>query len=507
MQTTIADDNLAPEFDPVPLILAEPWRLEPHTFAEHVSAGRWKAWRHLQFIGEQVAEEIVAGDGRLIVMMPPGHGKSELLSHWTPVWLLDNLPDRRIIACSHGDELAAHFGRVVRNEFENNDLLTTVLSPDSSAADRWHTPQGGGMKTGGVGSGLTGWRANVILIDDPHPTWEAVHSPTHREHVWDWFTGTIADRLEPHGTIIVLMHHWHEDDLAGRLPEKHPDRWKIIRLPALAHPGDPLGRAEGEALCPERFDVAALNAKRLEVGPLVWAGKYDQNPLGVGGGRVYANFTPDANVDKGLSLQPYLPLHLSFDFNRNPGMHAIVGQYDRFADLFTAVHEIHGPYMKLQPCLDAFVKLINEVGGGSFPWPELHVFGDPAGNQDRAETTLTAWQQVHQKLTPWMREHGKPIQFKVPRGQFPVRTRIDTFNQALCDPAGDVHYKVHPRCERLLADLKYLKADAQGLVDKSDEKLSHASEAEANRVARLRPIIRRVQKVGRVGVAGGGRSA
>jgi hypothetical protein len=134
------------------------------------------------------------------------------------------------------------------------------------------------------------------------------------------------------------------------------------------------------------------------------------------------------------------------------------------------------------------------------------VFGDPAGNQNRAEVTMTAWQQVHQKLTPWMPSTASRSSFGCRPASIPVRTRIDTFNAALCDAAGVVHYKLHPtNCPRLLADLKYLKADAQGLVDKSDEKLSHASEAEANRVARLRPIIRRVQKVGRVGVASGGR--
>jgi hypothetical protein len=489
--------------DPVALLVNEPWRLEPHTHAEYISRGKWKAYAHLRYVSERVADAIVAGNGRLIVEMPPGHGKSSLLSKHVPIWLLDNLPETRLICASHGDELASHWGRMVRNEFDGNELLSTALSEDSSAADRWNTPQGGGMKATGIGGGITGWRGNVGLIDDPHPTWEKAMSPTHLAMVWDWFNGTFYDRIEPNGTIIILMHRWKEDDLVGRLIDEHAAQWDVIRLPALAEAGDPLGRAEGEALCPQRYDRDALLQMKVDVGQTVWDAKYQQNPQTIGGGRVYSHFIPSRNEDKTLRLVDRLPLHLSLDFNRNPGMHAIVGQYDPNADLFTAVHEVHGPYMKLQPCLDAFKLLIKKLAGGSFPWPELQVFGDPAGHQDRAETTQTAWQQVQNSLSPWMADFSKPMRMKVPRAQYPVLTRVDTFNEALTDERGDIHYKLHPvQCPRLLEDFKRLKADAMGLVDKSDEKLSHASEAEANRVCRLRPVRRMTQGVGKVGSVG-----
>jgi len=467
-------------------LVEQPWRLEPHTFAAHVSGGRWRAWNYLTYIGERLAEAVVNGGGRLIINMPPGHGKSEFLSHWVPTWFLDNLPQQKVITASHGAELAETFGRVVRNEFEQNPFLTTKLSEDSTAAGRWNTPEGGGMSTFGVGSGMTGFRGNLLLLDDPHPTWEAAYSHTHRQRAIEWFEGTFYDRLEPNGTIVVLAHRWHDGDLAGHLISHHADPWQVIRLPALAELGDPLGREVGEALCPERYDVAALEQAR-RASPLVFAAKYQQNPLGLGSDRVYDRFVPADHEDKTLVLADRLPLQASFDFNRNPGMHVELGQYDPARDLFTAVHEIHGPFMKLTVALDELQKLVKAAGG--FRWSELQVYADATGSQERAETTETALDMISNRL----KKLGWPFRMRVPRGNPPIKTRIDTFNDALRDGDGEIHYKVHPRCERLIADLKELKTDEQGLIDKRESKLSHASDAEGYRVHYLRPIRRAAQ--------------
>jgi hypothetical protein len=131
-------------------VLACPWKIEPHTLAEHVTDGRWRAWRHLEYVGRRITDAIAAGGGRLIVNMPPGHGKSGLLSHWTPVWLLDNRPQTRVILASHGAELASHWGREVRNEFEHSPLLTTRLAEDSA-----------GRATAGTRRRAAGWWTGV----------------------------------------------------------------------------------------------------------------------------------------------------------------------------------------------------------------------------------------------------------------------------------------------------------------------------------------------------------
>jgi hypothetical protein len=473
------------EIEGVRIAVQEPWRLEPHRLAEYASEGRWKAWPYLRLVSQKIARAIGRGGGRILISMPPRHGKSSLASFWTPIWFLNNFPAERVIMTSHGDLLASDWGRKVRNEFESNELLTTRLSQDSTAANRWNTPEGGGMLSSGVGGGITGFGANLALIDDPHPTWESAMSVTERTKVVDWFKGTLYDRLEPRGTIIVLAHRWHEDDLPGYLIEEHSDQWDVVKFPALAESGDVLGRAEGEALCPERYSSDALNQIKLASGALVWSAKFQQNPLGFGSGRVYDRFEPGAHEDKTLTIRDDLPLDVSFDFNRNPGMHVEIGQYDTKADLFTVVHEIHGPLMKLDAALIATKKLID--GFGKFRWSTLRVFGDATGTQERAETTETAYQQVRS----WLAVSGWPHRVYVPASNPPIRDRIDTFNEALRDVDGEVHYKIHPiNCPRLRQDLKTLKADEQGLIDKRDLKLSHASDAEGYRLCQLRPLLK-----------------
>jgi hypothetical protein len=454
----------------------------PDRWAEWASEGRFRPYAYQRDIAQRIARAIQRGNGRLIVNVPSRHGKSELCSHWLPAWYLDSYPARGVILASYGAELAEHWGREVRNEFEQNPRLFTRLREDSTAANRWNTPKGGGMVAVGVGGPVVGFGGNLIVVDDPHKNEEEAGSPLYRDKVVNWFRSTLYSRIEPNGTVVVLMQRWHPDDLSGWLIEKHSDPWQVIRLPAVAEVGDPLGRQAGDPLCPERYDAAALDRIRAAVSPAAWAAMYQQRPEGAGTGRLYHQFTQADNVDKTLALRPDLPLQVSFDFNRNPGMHVEVGQYDARADLFTAVHEIHGPYMKLGPSLEALGRLVADLGG--FRWPHLEVYGDATGTQERAETTLTCYQAV----VKYLNGTGWPYHLRVPKSNPPVRDRVETFNAALHDAGGEVHYKAHPRCERLLADLREMKEDEQGLEDKRDQKLSHASSAEGYRIHWIRPL-------------------
>ena len=115
---------------PLAAIAREPWRWAPHTFAHYVSGGQWRPFAHLRVIGETIADAVAAGGGRIIVNCPPRHGKSELISHWTPTWMLDSLPASRVILCSYESGIATGWGRMVRNEFESNDRLRVRLRPD-----------------------------------------------------------------------------------------------------------------------------------------------------------------------------------------------------------------------------------------------------------------------------------------------------------------------------------------------------------------------------------------
>lgn len=210
-----------------------------------------------------------------MLFVPPRHGKSELVTIRYPVWRLERDPHMRVIVGAYNATLAAKFSRKARKiaaeRFE--------LSEERSAADDWETPEGGGMRAVGVGSGVTGTGGQLIIIDDPVKSRAEAESLAYREHVWDWYTDDLYTRLEPRGAMILIMTRWHEDDLAGRiLASEDGPNWTVIKLPAEAEPDDPLGRQVGEALCPERYDVKALHRIRTVLGTRSYWALYQQRP-------------------------------------------------------------------------------------------------------------------------------------------------------------------------------------------------------------------------------------
>ncbi len=472
---TINDDAAA-------LILGQPWRWTPHTYAQHVTNGRWVPFKAQVFAGNLIARAIASGRGRLIINWPPRHGKSFLVSKWAPLWFLDNLPEQNIILTAYEAGLASEWGRKCRNEIEQNRRIRITLSKDSKAAHRWNTPQGGGMITAGVGGPVTGHGGNLIIIDDPVKNWQDAYSFIVRNRTIEWFNSTLYSRGEPNATIIIVMQRWHEDDLTGYLINEHKDDWQLIRLPALAEEDDALGRAEGEALCPRRYTREALLATRSVCPAEVWESMYQQKPGSVGVGVVYGNFSA-ANVDPSVTLRNDLPLQISLDFNVRPGMHLEIGQYDNKKDEFVVVDEIHEPRMHARGAAEAFAEWVKAQGG--YRWPdELHVFGDASGQSEWTGTGETDYQIVKQVL----RREGIKYRIRVPKGNPGIKDSMNAFNDALCDIDGHRHYRVHPRCKRLIADFKNLKTDENGLIDKHVDALSHSSDAERYRIFYLRPM-------------------
>ncbi len=153
-----------------------------------------------------------------------------------------------------------------------------------AASDDWETAAGGGIRAAGVGVGIAGLPAGLILIDDPTKNREDAYSQAHRDKVWDWFTEDVYTRLEPDGAIIITMARRHEDDLVGRImASEDAADWVVIRLPALAEEDDPLGRAVGEALCPDRFDEAAYAKMRRVLGEVSFSALQQQRPTPASG--------------------------------------------------------------------------------------------------------------------------------------------------------------------------------------------------------------------------------
>ena len=228
-------------------------------------------------------EAVTRGEiDRLAIFMPPGAAKSTYASILFPPWYLAQHPAHAMIAASHTQELAERWGRRVRNIIaDQGAVLGVELAADSQAAGRWETSSGGEYFAAGVGGGITGRRADLVVIDDPVRSREDAGSELVREKTWEWYKADLYTRLKPGGRIVLIQTRWHEDDLAGRLlldMAAGGDQWEVVSLPALAEDNDPLGRAPGQPLWPEWEGLGDLDRKRRAVGPRDWSALYQQRP-------------------------------------------------------------------------------------------------------------------------------------------------------------------------------------------------------------------------------------
>jgi hypothetical protein len=250
--------------------------------ANNLSRGRWILTRHLIKLSELLVDLAARRIYRLIIEMPPRHGKSEMVSHWFPVWYLNKFNQHKIILASYEADFAESWGRKVRDSIqENRSSLDVKLGSAVLAARHWETTQEGGMVTAGVGGPITGKGADLLVMDDPVKNAEEAYSPTYQEKIWDWWRSTAYTRLEPGGVAAIMMTRWHKKDLVGRIIEEMEgggERWTILRLPALAELGDPLGRSPGRALWPGRFDREALINIKDTIGSTFWSALYQQSP-------------------------------------------------------------------------------------------------------------------------------------------------------------------------------------------------------------------------------------
>ena len=239
----------------------------------------YAAAAHHKLIAEHL-EKVERGEiDRLMVFMPPRHGKSELVSVRFPAWYLGRNPDKQIIAASYAHKLAAKFGRQVRNLINRQEYQAAfpgvTLSPDSEAKDLFNTAQEGAYMATGVDGSVTGSGAHIALIDDPVKGRKEAESETMRDTAWDWYQGDLYTRLMPGAAIVVCQTRWHEDDLSGRILEREGraedgGEWTVLELPALS--------ADNKALWPEWYDAPALERIRNSIGPREFSALYQQKP-------------------------------------------------------------------------------------------------------------------------------------------------------------------------------------------------------------------------------------
>ena len=234
---------------------------------------------------EKFEQEAVAGKSpRLMITVPPRHGKSEIASRTFPAWFLGRNPDMEIIACSHGASLAESFSRKAR-DLAKTDMHQSIfpemqIDANAQGVKNWMTTQGGGYLPAGVDGPIVGRGFNVGIIDDVHKSWKEADSENIREDVWEWYTGVFYNRAAPGAGIILIMTRWHHDDLAGRLladAEEGGDKWELVEYPAIAV-NDEVYRDKGDALHPDRYDLNALNRIERVSGPRAWQALFQQKP-------------------------------------------------------------------------------------------------------------------------------------------------------------------------------------------------------------------------------------
>lgn len=257
----------------------------------------WR-WRYQTHLYKALARVTSGKSKRLMIFMPPRHGKSETVTVRYTAWRLLREPKLNVILGSYNQRLADRFSRKIqrvfhdpasrtvgrrdKGEFPSLPVLETV-SKRSTAIAEWETGGGGAVRSVGVGAGIAGFGAGLIVIDDPVRNRQDAESETFRDRVWDWFNDDIYTRLEPDAAIILIQTRWHEDDLAGRLlreaEEEGGEKWDVINLPAIAQENDQIGRKPGEALCPARYDVKALERIKKKLGSYSFSALYQQDPV------------------------------------------------------------------------------------------------------------------------------------------------------------------------------------------------------------------------------------
>jgi predicted phage terminase large subunit-like protein len=218
---------------------------------------------------------------RLIINMPPRHTKSEFASYLLPAWFLGKFPKKKVIQTSHTAELAVGFGRKVRN-LVDSDLYKSIfpgvgLQSDSKAAGRWATNQGGDYFAIGVGGAVTGKGADVLIIDDPHSEQEAAlseNNPEIYDKTYEWYTSGPRQRLQPGGSIIIVMTRWSKKDLTGQVlksaMQRSGEEWEVINFPAILPDDQPLW--------PQFWKLSELLALKNELPNGKWMAQYMQEP-------------------------------------------------------------------------------------------------------------------------------------------------------------------------------------------------------------------------------------
>lgn len=504
------------------------WKMSPASFAVRMSEGRWIPFNYLQLLSRKLVDVAMGRCKRLIVTMPPRHGKSEVVSKYFPAWFLETFPEKEFVLCSYEAEFASSWGAKVRDIFlQNSEILSLEFDSKNPARHSWKTTKGGGMFCAGAGGPLTGRGADILVIDDPIKNNQEAESLTIRNQLWDWYLTTARTRLHPGGAVVAMMTRWSSDDLIGRLlgdayySEKGTrERWEVFNFPAIADPEsdlhyasmgaevndlridvlndaqamrelkedpqwrDILGRKKGDALCPSRYNEEDLSLIRGGSSERTWFSLYQQRPGDeADDGNVYHTFDEKANC-RPIVRNQGMRLFCAFDFNVDP-MCVAIGQYEPGAGLrqmerIEVLEEVVLPNSNTYSACEVVITQLAAYREGHALYVEI--YGDAAGTQRTANSKKTNWQVVsdHFQLHTWLQP-----KFIRRKDNPNITDRVNAVNAMLKSADGTRRMFVDPqKCRELVRD--FLKVCWQvdvsgntttGQLDKRDKKRTHISDA------------------------------
>lgn len=225
----------------------------PVVLARHLDP-KYRMRPHLALIGKAMGALRRSSGDCLLIFTPPQVGKTVSVAVWGPLWWLARFPEDRVIIGSYGNNLAINRGRQVRKLVnEHGHRYGIALERGSSVANDWQLVTGGGVKSVGVGAGITGSPGDLVIIDDPHKSRAEADSWKLRDKVWQWLSADVNSRRQPGSPTVLIQTRWHEDDLGGRLIKEQGTveeggRWRVLHMPAIAGQNDVLGREVGDPL-------------------------------------------------------------------------------------------------------------------------------------------------------------------------------------------------------------------------------------------------------------------
>lgn len=460
-------------------VRAELGRRNMLDFVEYVKPAYEANWHHellCAYLDRFVRGEIP----RLMVFMPPQHGKSELVSRCLPAFILGRNPAEKIVLASYSANLANSFNRDCQRIIEDlpyKDIFPkTKIGGDRDDKGKWKRTDdlfetvgfGGFLKTVGVGGSLTGTPADVAIIDDPVKDAIEAMSPTYQERNWNWYTDVLSTRLHNNSRVLITQTRWDVNDLSGRIikqMEEGGETWEVLLLPAIktgeSHPEDP--REEGDALWPERHSKEKLlNVRRKSIR--TYEALYQQNPKPVqAGGEFWAAFS----TLKHVAPTPYdskTTIHISLDNNVSPYVTCSVWQVA--GKEIRQIHEIpaKAPNNNAVKAALLLAKYLDRLKYESI----VYIYGDPSAS---ARSTVDANSaSFYDKFIEVLKQSGYKIISRVKKSMPEIAMSANFINEIYENDLLGFSIRIDPSCTVSIEDYYSVKHDKEGKMQKTKVK-------------------------------------